>query len=163
MTVDRGTLFIDEGWVAPSTSSRITALNAATEEVLGTAPEAGTAEVDRAVAAARRAVENSEWSAMAVIPYADDAGAVRIANDSVYGLGGTVFSADTQRAKDIARRVHTGTIGINGYPLAIGSPIGGVKASGLGRESGPEALNSYLNLKSMYAANPAQPSSEHSS
>lgn len=92
---------------------------------------------------------------LAVIPYDDDADAVRIANDSVYGLGGTVFSADTERAKDIARRVHTGTIGINGYPLAIGSPFGGVKDSGLGREFGPEALNSYLNLKSMYVANPA--------
>jgi geranial dehydrogenase len=77
---------------------------------------------------------------------------VRIANDSVYGLGGTVFSADTERAKSIARQVHTGTIGINGYPVAIGSPFGGVKDSGLGREFGPEALDSYLNLKSMYIA-----------
>ena len=63
MTVDRGTLFIDGGWVAPSTSSRITVLNAATEDVLGTAPEADVADVDRAVAAARTAVDNSEWSA----------------------------------------------------------------------------------------------------
>jgi Aldehyde dehydrogenase family len=78
------------------------------------------------------------------------ADAVRIANDSVYGLGGTVFSADTDRAKDIARQVHAGTIGVNGYPLAIGSPFGGVKDSGLGSEFGPEALNSYQNLKSMY-------------
>ncbi len=97
---------------------------------------------------------------LAVIPYDDEADAVRIANDSVYGLGGTVFSADTERAKDIARKVHTGTIGINGYPLAIGSPFGGVKDSGLGREFGPEALNSYQDLKSMYIATPAQPSTE---
>jgi aldehyde dehydrogenase (NAD+) len=60
MTVDRGCLFIDGGWVAPSTSLRITVLNAATEEVLGTVPEADVADVDRAVAAARNAVENSE-------------------------------------------------------------------------------------------------------
>ena len=60
MTVDRGSLFIDGGWVAPSTSSRITVLNAATEEVLGTVPEADVAVVDRAVAAARTAVDNSE-------------------------------------------------------------------------------------------------------
>ena len=53
MPVDRGTLFIDGGWVAPSTSSRVTVLNAATEDVLGTAPEADVADVDRAVAAAR--------------------------------------------------------------------------------------------------------------
>jgi geranial dehydrogenase len=63
-----------------------------------------------------------------------------------------VFSADTERAKTISRQVHTGTIGINGYPVAIGSPFGGVKESGLGREFGPEALNSYLNLNSMYIA-----------
>ena len=93
---------------------------------------------------------------LAVLPYDDEADAVRIANDSVYGLGGTVFSADTDRAKDVARQVHTGTIGINGYPIAIGSPFGGVKDSGLGREFGPEALDSYVNLKSMYIAAPAQ-------
>lgn len=92
---------------------------------------------------------------LTVIPYRDDLDAVRIANDSVYGLGGTVFSADTERAKDIARQVHTGTIGVNGYPLSIGSPFGGVKESGIGREFGPEALNSYLDLKSMYIAGPA--------
>ena len=63
MTVNRGTLFIDGGWVAPSTSSRITVLNAATEDVLGTTPEADVADVDRAVAAARTAVDDSEWSA----------------------------------------------------------------------------------------------------
>ena len=87
---------------------------------------------------------------LAVIPYQDDADAVRIANDSIYGLGGSVFSADPQRAKDIARRVNTGTIGINGYPVAIGSPFGGVKASGIGREFGPEALSGYQQLKSIY-------------
>jgi geranial dehydrogenase len=89
---------------------------------------------------------------LSVIPYEDEADAVRIANDSAYGLGGTVFSADTERAKHIARQVHTGTIGINGYPVAVGSPFGGVKDSGLGREFGPEALDGYLNLKSMYLA-----------
>jgi acyl-CoA reductase-like NAD-dependent aldehyde dehydrogenase len=95
---------------------------------------------------------------LAVIPYRDEADAVRIANDTPYGLGGTVFSADTERAKDVAHRVHTGTIGVNGYPLAIGSPFGGVKASGIGREFGPEALNSYQELKSMYIAAPTESS-----
>lgn len=87
---------------------------------------------------------------LSVIPYRDDTDAVRLANDSVYGLGGAVFSADPERAMAIARRVHTGTIGINGYPLAIGSPFGGVKASGIGREFGPEALGGYQQLQSMY-------------
>jgi acyl-CoA reductase-like NAD-dependent aldehyde dehydrogenase len=87
---------------------------------------------------------------LAVIPYEDDADAIRIANDSIYGLGGSVFSSDPDRAKDIARRVNTGTIGINGYPVAIGSPFGGVKASGIGREFGPEALGAYQQPKSIY-------------
>jgi acyl-CoA reductase-like NAD-dependent aldehyde dehydrogenase len=89
---------------------------------------------------------------LSVIPYKDDTDAVRIANDSAYGLGGTVFSADPERAKAVARRVQTGTIGINGYPVAIGSPFGGVKASGLGREFGPETLGSYQQLKSLYVS-----------
>jgi len=97
---------------------------------------------------------------LSVIPYDDEADAVRIANDSAYGLGGTVFSADTERATDVARNIHTGTIGINGYPVAIGSPFGGVKDSGLGREFGPEALGSYLNLKSMYVAGQTSDSPE---
>ena len=87
---------------------------------------------------------------VAIIPYDDEQDAVRIANDSPYGLGGSVFSADVERAKDVARQVQTGTIGVNGYPVAIGSPFGGVKDSGIGREFGPEALNNYLNLKSIY-------------
>jgi geranial dehydrogenase len=87
---------------------------------------------------------------LSVIPYRDEADAVRIANDSAYGLGGSVWSRDGQRALAVARRVQTGTIGINGYVPAIGSPFGGVKASGLGRELGPEALGGYQQWKSIY-------------
>jgi acyl-CoA reductase-like NAD-dependent aldehyde dehydrogenase len=87
---------------------------------------------------------------LSVIPYKDDADAVRIANDSAYGLGGSVWSRDGERALAVARRVQTGTIGINGYVPAIGSPFGGVKASGLGRELGPEALGGYQQWKSVY-------------
>jgi geranial dehydrogenase len=87
---------------------------------------------------------------LAVIPYRDDAEAVRIANDSDYGLGGSVWSSDEQRARGVAMQVETGTIGINGYVPSIGSPFGGVKSSGLGRELGPEALGSYQQWKSVY-------------
>jgi geranial dehydrogenase len=87
---------------------------------------------------------------LAVIKYKDDADAVRIANDSPFGLGGSVWGGDLERAKSVARDVFTGTIGINGYLPSIGSPFGGVKASGLGREMGPEAIISYQNLKSTY-------------
>lgn len=87
---------------------------------------------------------------LAVIPYGDEAEAVRISNDSAFGLGGTVWSRDEARALDVASRIQTGTIGINGYAPSVGSPFGGVKASGLGRELGPEALSGYWQLKSTY-------------
>ncbi|HVW43399.1 MAG TPA: aldehyde dehydrogenase [Amycolatopsis sp.] len=87
---------------------------------------------------------------LSVIPYDQDEDAVRIANDSEYGLGGTVWSADSARATDLARRVKTGTIGVNGYVIDLNAPFGGVKGSGIGREFGPEALAGYLQLKSIY-------------
>jgi geranial dehydrogenase len=87
---------------------------------------------------------------LSVIPYQDEADAIRIANDSIYGLGGSVWSKDAARARNVAAQVQTGTIGINGYVPSIGSPFGGVKASGLGRELGPEALGGYQQMKSTY-------------
>lgn len=87
---------------------------------------------------------------MAVIPYDGDDEAVRIANDSNYGLGGSVWSTDKARALDLARRVRTGTIGVNYYNIDLGAPFGGMKDSGIGRELGPEGLDNYLEYKSMY-------------
>jgi betaine-aldehyde dehydrogenase len=89
---------------------------------------------------------------MAVIPYDSDDEAVAIANDSNYGLGGSVWTTDEARGLDIARRVRTGTIGINHYNIDLGAPFGGMKDSGLGRELGPEAFNAYLEYKSIYAS-----------
>jgi acyl-CoA reductase-like NAD-dependent aldehyde dehydrogenase len=87
---------------------------------------------------------------MAMIPFGDDDDAVAIANDSNYGLGGSVWTTDEQRGIDVSRRVRTGTIGVNYYLLDLGAPFGGMKDSGIGRELGPEALNSYLEYKSIY-------------
>ncbi|MFI7133614.1 aldehyde dehydrogenase [Nonomuraea sp. NPDC050153] len=87
---------------------------------------------------------------LAVIPYRDEDEAVRIANDSDFGLGGTVWSADPQRALSLARRIETGTIGVNRYLPDPAAPFGGVKASGIGRELGPEGLAAYQQLKSIY-------------
>lgn len=87
---------------------------------------------------------------LTVQPYADVSEAVALADDSDYGLAGTVWTADQQRGLDVARRVHTGTFGVNGYSLDHGAPFGGVKSSGLGRELGPEGLDAYLRLKSIY-------------
>jgi acyl-CoA reductase-like NAD-dependent aldehyde dehydrogenase len=63
---------------------------------------------------------------------------VDIANDTKFGLGGSVWSADVERATEIARSVRTGTIGVNDYQMDIAAPFGGVKSSGVGRELGPE-------------------------
>ncbi|WP_113702529.1 aldehyde dehydrogenase [Nonomuraea lactucae] len=87
---------------------------------------------------------------LSLIPYDDVDHAVRIANDSSFGLGGTVWTADPERGTAVAHRVRTGTIGVNRYIPDPAAPFGGVKASGLGRELGPEGLNSYLQYQSIY-------------
>jgi betaine-aldehyde dehydrogenase len=86
---------------------------------------------------------------LCVIPYDGEDEAVRIANDSEYGLAGTVWTADVEHGVDVARRVRTGTVGINQYLLDFNSPFGGFKASGIGREFGPEGIDGYVELKSV--------------
>ena len=88
----------------------------------------------------------------AVMPYDTEEDAIRIANDSEYGLGGSVWTTDEGRGIDVARRIRTGTVGVNYYQLDLGAPFGGMKASGIGRELGPEALNSYLEYKSVFVS-----------
>jgi len=105
------------------------------------------ADVDNSATIAR---EEIFGPVLCIIRYADEADAIRIANDSEYGLGGSVWSTDRERAIAVARRVATGSIGINGYLPDLNAPFGGVKASGLGREMGPESLSGYLNYKSVY-------------
>jgi acyl-CoA reductase-like NAD-dependent aldehyde dehydrogenase len=90
---------------------------------------------------------------LSVIPYGDDDEAVRIANDSDYGLSGSVWTADVDRGLGIARRVRTGSFGVNEpYSMDPAAPFGGMKASGIGRELGPEGLDGYLELKSISVA-----------
>jgi betaine-aldehyde dehydrogenase len=84
---------------------------------------------------------------LAVIPYDDEAQAVAIANDSDYGLAGSVWSADADHGLEIARRVRTGTYTVNGFAMEFGAPFGGFKRSGIGRELGPEGLEAYLEAK----------------
>ncbi len=87
---------------------------------------------------------------LTVIGDDDDDDAVRIANANDYGLGGSVWTTDPQRGLAVAKRVRSGTVGINHYLPDPTAPFGGVKASGLGRELGPEGLAAYLELKSIY-------------
>jgi aldehyde dehydrogenase (NAD+) len=85
---------------------------------------------------------------LVVIPFEDDEDAIRIANDSAYGLGGGVVSADMGRAMNIARRVRTGTMSVNGGMSIAGDiPFGGYKASGMGREWGVEGIEEFLETK----------------
>jgi betaine-aldehyde dehydrogenase len=86
---------------------------------------------------------------MAVIAYDDVDEAVAIANDSVYGLSGSVWGLDTDEAVAVARRIRTGMVSINGAPQAYGSPFGGYKQSGIGREMGPEGFRAFQETKSI--------------
>jgi acyl-CoA reductase-like NAD-dependent aldehyde dehydrogenase len=87
---------------------------------------------------------------LSVIPYGDEDEAVAMANDSRYGLGGTVWSADQERAAGVARRVQSGTIGVNHYVNDPVAPFGGIKESGMGRELGPEGLDAFQVYKTIY-------------
>ncbi|GHH70326.1 aldehyde dehydrogenase [Streptosporangium violaceochromogenes] len=86
---------------------------------------------------------------LTVIPYEDEADAVRIADDSDYGLAGTVWTADPGRGLDVARRVRAGAYGVNLFMIETNVPFGGFKSSGIGRELGPEGLSAYLEPKSI--------------
>ncbi|WP_418602018.1 aldehyde dehydrogenase [Mycolicibacterium sp. SCSIO 43805] len=86
---------------------------------------------------------------LAVIPYEDEDDAVRIANDSVYGLAGSVYTSDNDKALKIARKIRTGTYAVNMYAFDPGAPFGGFKNSGIGRENGPEGIEAYCEPKSI--------------
>ena len=86
---------------------------------------------------------------LAVIPYEDEDDAVRIANDSPYGLAGSVWTTDFDKAIEIASRIRTGTYAVNMYAFDPGAPFGGYKNSGIGRENGPEGIDEYVEHKSV--------------
>jgi betaine-aldehyde dehydrogenase len=110
------------------------------------------ADVDNSM---RIAQEEIFGPVLSVIAYDDVDDAVRIANDSEYGLAGTVWTGDKEAGLDVARRVRAGTYGVNTYTMDFAAPFGGYKASGIGREFGPEGLAQYTELKSVYLETPA--------
>jgi aldehyde dehydrogenase (NAD+) len=104
------------------------------------------ADVDNAMTIAR---EEIFGPVVSVIPYDDADHAVTIANDSMYGLSGSVWGPDLEHAKDIARRIRSGTVGVNQHVLDPAGPFGGFKQSGLGRENGIEGIDAYVELQSI--------------
>jgi betaine-aldehyde dehydrogenase len=89
----------------------------------------------------------------AVIPFADEAEAVAIANDTIYGLSGSIWTSNGARALRVARALETGTISVNSNTsVRVTTPFGGFKQSGMGRELGPNALDYYTELKNVFIA-----------
>jgi acyl-CoA reductase-like NAD-dependent aldehyde dehydrogenase len=86
-----------------------------------------------------------------VIPFSDEADAVRIANDTIYGLSGSIWTRDGAKALRVARALETGTISVNSNTsVRVATPFGGFKQSGMGRELGPHALDYYTELKNVF-------------
>ena len=86
---------------------------------------------------------------LVIITYKDEAQAIRIANDSIYGLGGGVWGADEAHATAVARRIRTGQVDINGAPFNSNAPFGGYKQSGNGRENGKYGFEEFLEFKAL--------------
>jgi betaine-aldehyde dehydrogenase len=97
----------------------------------------------------------------AVIPFADEAEAVELANDTIYGLSGSIWTRDGARALRVARAIETGVISINSNSsVRVSTPFGGFKQSGVGRELGPDALEAYTELKNVYYATGEVPAAD---
>jgi aldehyde dehydrogenase (NAD+) len=86
---------------------------------------------------------------ISVITYDDEADAVRIANNSMYGLSGSIFTGDLEHGMALAKQVRTGTVELNGNPTGFEAPMGGVKNSGIGREWALEGIDAYVEFKSV--------------
>jgi betaine-aldehyde dehydrogenase len=89
---------------------------------------------------------------LSILTYKDEEEAVRVANDSIYGLSGAVWAGSDERALRVARRIRTGQVNINGGAWNMNAPFGGYKQSGYGRENGTYGLEEYLEYKAMQLA-----------
>jgi aldehyde dehydrogenase (NAD+) len=86
---------------------------------------------------------------LSILPFADEDEAVRIANDSPYGLGGAIYGADTKKALEMAKRLRTGQVNVNGAVNLVPAPFGGFKESGIGREGGKWGLDEYTEIQTV--------------
>ena len=90
---------------------------------------------------------------VAVLPFDDEAEAVALANDTAYGLSGSIWTRDVGRAIRVARGVESGNLSVNSHSsVRYSTPFGGFKQSGLGRELGPDALDSFTEVKNVFIA-----------
>ena len=106
---------------------------------------------DRVTPSMRIAREEIFGPVVSILRFRDEAEAIRLANDSIYGLSGSLWTRDLKRALRVARAIETGVLSVNSSrSVFLEAPFGGVKRSGLGRELGPAALEAYTELKSIY-------------
>lgn len=104
------------------------------------------ADVDNSMTIAR---EEIFGPVLAMIPYDDEEQAIAIANDSIFGLSGAVWGTDVEKAKQVARRMRTGQVAVNGGAFNLAAPFGGYKQSGNGRELGAQGLHEFIEIKSL--------------
>jgi acyl-CoA reductase-like NAD-dependent aldehyde dehydrogenase len=101
----------------------------------------------------RAAVEEIFGPVACVIPFSDEAEAIRLANDTIYGLSGSIWTRDGARALRVGRALETGVLSVNSNTsVRVSTPFGGFKQSGVGRELGPHALEHYSEVKTLYYA-----------